>query len=220
MQATKRAIQLRDPCGTIHEWFNQLRKHHFPFQSKTIPQNGIYILFQDGEAAHGTNRIVRVGTHTGDRQLRSRLRQHFVKENKDRSIFRKNIGRCLLNAKRDAFLECWNFDLTSRASREKHQHKVDFARQKEIEQQVTKYLQSHFSFVVFEVPDKIARLKLESRIISTVSLCDHCRPSPLWLGLSSPKQRIRESGLWLVNELYKTPLSNNDLASLQVLLKR
>ena len=40
------------------------------------------------------DRIVRIGTHTGENQLRSRLMQHFVKENKNRSIFRKNIGRC------------------------------------------------------------------------------------------------------------------------------
>jgi len=30
--------------------------------------------------------IVRVGTHKGDRQLRSRMLQHFVNENKDRSF--------------------------------------------------------------------------------------------------------------------------------------
>ena len=38
----------------------------------------IYVLFEHGESAHGSNRIVRVGTLTGSGQLPSRLTQHFV----------------------------------------------------------------------------------------------------------------------------------------------
>jgi hypothetical protein len=40
-----------------------------------------------------------------------------------------------------------------------------------------KYIQQSFTFVVFPVEDKIKRLEIESKIISTVSLCDDCRPS-------------------------------------------
>jgi hypothetical protein len=76
-------------CKTLHEWANSLHALHFPYDDKQIPLNGIYILFEKRETAHDTNRIVRVGTHTGNNQLRSRLRQHFIVENKDRSIFRK-----------------------------------------------------------------------------------------------------------------------------------
>ena len=75
---------------------------------------GIKLLFEKGETAHGMDRIVRIGTHTGKNQLRSRLKQHFIKEDKDRSIFRKNIGRSLLNRDKDPFLEQWEIDLTSR----------------------------------------------------------------------------------------------------------
>jgi len=77
-------------CEALHEWANSLPARGFPFDESAIPMNGIYVLFERGEVAHGTNRIVRVGTHTGINQLRSRLRQHFLVENKDRSIFRKN----------------------------------------------------------------------------------------------------------------------------------
>jgi len=52
-------------------------------------------------------------------------------------------------------------------------------------------------------------------MISTVSLCWECRPSERWLGRWSPKEKIRDSGLWLVNELYKTPLSVGDLGLLR-----
>ena len=84
---------MSENCKNLHELFNNLPKLEFPFNEEHIPMNGIYVLFEKGEFAHNTNRIVRVGTHTGKNQLRSRLIQHFLNENKDRSIFRKNIGR-------------------------------------------------------------------------------------------------------------------------------
>lgn len=205
-------------CHTIHQWFNSLKNLTFPFNDEDIPFNGIYVLFEKGESAHGTNRIVRIGTHTGYNQLVSRLKQHFIKENKDRSIFRKNIGRCLLNKENDPFLKQWELDLTSRKAKEKYAALIDFDKQNEIEKGVSEYIQNNFSFVVFQVNDKEKRLGLESKIISTVSLCKECFPSKNWLGLSSPKQKIRESGLWLVNELYKQPLSDGDMQELKILL--
>ena len=203
-------------CAKTHQLFNEINRHTFPFDEKTIPKNGIYILFEKGESAHGGDRIVRVGTHTGDDQLRSRLRQHFVAENKDRSIFRKNIGRALLAKVDDPFLEQWEWDLTTRANKEKYLPLLDRNKQDEIEKQVSAYIRNAFSFAVFEVKSKDQRLNLESKIISTVSLCDECRPSQNWLGLSSPKEKIRESGLWLVNELYKVPLEEDELEMIAI----
>ena len=202
-------------CKILHEWFNSMPKLEFPFSEEDIPLNGIYVLFEKGEFAHNTNRIVRIGTHTGKNQLRSRLIQHFLNENKDRSIFRKNIGRALLNKNKDSFLDKWEIDLTSKKSKDKFFNKIDFEKQKEIEKRVSKYIQDNFSFVVFKIDDKEKRLEFESKIISTISLCEECKPSINWLGLYSPKEKIRRSGLWLVNELYKTPLSNQDINKLK-----
>ncbi|MEQ8154920.1 MAG: hypothetical protein ABRQ25_08580 [Clostridiaceae bacterium] len=61
---------------------------------------------------------------------------------------------------------------------------------------------------------------MESRLISTVSLCKECFPSEGWLGRFSPKAKIRESGLWLVNELYKEPMSEEELKQLREALSR
>lgn len=193
-------------CAELHFRLNRLPNYHFPFDIIQIPLNGIYVLFENGEKAHGTNRIVRIGTHTGNNQLPSRLKQHFVQENKDRSIFRKNIGRALLNRVGDPFLEQWEHDLTTRAEKDKYEFQIDHNKQKDVEHLVSTYIQYNFHFVVFSVPRKEDRLKLESRIISTISRCQSCRPSSEWLGLYSPKEKIKESGLWIVNELYKHPL--------------
>jgi hypothetical protein len=202
-------------CEELHLWANALPLFSFPFDARALPLNGIYLLFEKGETAHGTNRIVRVGTHTGNDQLRSRLRQHFLVENKDRSIFRKNIGRALLNKDNDPFLSDWELDLTARKAKDHYSGRIDISRQRAIEKRVSDYIQSSFRFVVTPVNEKEQRLRIESRIISTVSLCDACQPSAAWLGQFSPKEKIRKSGLWLVNELYGEPLSREDFMALR-----
>ena len=198
-------------CGLIHRWFDKLPRIKFPFDEKEIPLNGIYVLFEKREKAHNQkDRIVRIGTHTGDNQLRSRLKQHFINENKDRSIFRKNIGRALLSKNKDSFLKDWELDLTTREAKDKYSDSIDLKKQKETEKKVSKYIQNNFSFIVFEVKNKERRLELESQIISTISLCGSCNSSKNWLGNHSPKDKIKESGLWLVNQLYKDSLSDEN----------
>ena len=214
-------------CHTIHQWFNGMKKHSFPFSEPKIPKNGIYILFEKGKSAHSTDRIVRIGTHTGKNKLLSRLKEHFVNENKDRSIFRKNIGRALLNKDNDPFIEQWNKKNLAKKIKETLDFNSDeFIKQEkiekrinEIEGRVTKYIIDNISFATFQIDDKKKRLEFESKIISTVSLCEECTSSPNWLGLSSPKEKIRKNGLWLVNELCKTPLSESDLKELKNILE-
>jgi len=212
----KEKEKVSEICHTIHQWFNGIKKHSFPFDKQDIPKNGIYILFEKGEFAHSTSRIVRIGTHTGKNKLPSRLKEHFVNENKDRSIFRKNIGRALLNKDKDnnPFIKQWNKKNLAKKDKKaldfdefiKHEKRI-----KKLEKRVTEYIRENISFVTFQIDDEKKRLEFESKIISTVSLCDECTPSPNWLGLFSPVEKIRRSGLWLVNELWKTPLSEDDL---------
>lgn len=203
-------------CNDLHRILNKMPTYQFPFDSSEIPRNGIYVLFEEGESAHGVNRIVRVGTHTGDAQLRSRLRQHFVAENKDRSIFRKNIGRALLSKVQDPFLAQWEIDLTTRAAKTQYADSINFDKLKCVEREVTSYIKNAFKFVIFCVDDKNERLKLESKLISTISLCNECSASARWLGQHSPVEKIRQSGLWLVNELYKVPFAQNEVDELRI----
>ncbi len=130
-------------------------------------------------------------------------------------IFRKNIGRALLNKENNPFLEFWELDLTTKENKDKYSAQVDLNKQKEIEKKVTKCIQENFSFVVFEVNDKDERLSLESKIISTISSCKYCKATDNWLGKFSPKEKIRDSGLWLVNECYKIPLTEYEFVYLK-----
>lgn len=202
-------------CRQFHQLIYLKPILQFPFDTNDIPRNGIYILLEKGETGHGMNRIVRIGTHTGINQLRSRLKQHFIQENKDRSIFRKNIGRAILNRDHDPFLKHWNLDLTTREARQAYKNIVDFSKQKLVEQRVTQYIQKNFRFIVFRVDEKEKRLDWESKIISTVSFCSECQPSSGWLGIHSPIEKIRQSGLWNVNEIYKRPLSAHEYNELE-----
>lgn len=193
----------------LHKLFNNLKRYSFPFIQfrNEIPNNGIYILFERGEKFDDLDRIVRVGTHTGDKQLYSRLNQHFVKENKNRSIFRKNIGRCILNKDNGEYKDLWELDITSKADREKNLKLLDLKFEEQMEKRISGYIQLNLSFCVFKIDTKEERLFWESKIASTLAQSDKLKPSPNWLGNYSPKDKIRANGLWQVNELNNETLT-------------
>ena len=90
---------------------------------------GFNFFYEEGENSdHGDgisrSRIVRIGTHK-ENNFRSRISEHFLLNElkmeftqinpkpSDRSIFRKNIGRALLNMQRDFdYLRVWEIDFT------------------------------------------------------------------------------------------------------------
>ena len=202
-------------CESLHQWSKKKEKISFPFDQTKIPKNGIYLLFEKGETAHNTDRIVRIGTHTGNDQLPSRLQQHFLNPSKDRSIFRKNIGRAMLNKRNDPYRAQWELDMTTKSAKKKYAQVINKEKQNQIEQEISHYIQKNFSFTVIPVQEKNDRLALESKIISTVSNCNTCKQSKSWLGNYSPKEKIKQSGLWQVNELYKIPLTSAELVLLE-----
>jgi hypothetical protein len=115
-------------------------------------------------------------------------------------------------------LKEWELTPLIKEVREKHPE-IDFDKQRRIEKEVSNYIQDKFSFVVFRMDDKEKRLKFESKIISTLSSCDLCNSSSGWLGLNSPKEKIRSGGLWLVNEVNKGELSDEEMAELRDILQ-
>lgn len=204
-------------CNELHQLCSELPRFTHPFKKSDLPKNGIYIVFEKSEKGHNTDRIVRIGTHKGQNNLPIRLKEHFHNENKDRSVFRKNIGRVFLRD--DKYLEIWNIDFTSKKNREEFSKKINHKKQADIEQQVSEYIRKNVSFAVIPIDDEQLRLEFEAKIISTVSLCKECKPSKNWLGLSSPETEIVKSGLWQKQHLYKTPLNDSDFNKLKKIIK-
>lgn len=192
---------MSDECERLHREFSLLPRLSIGYQEKQVLQNGVYVVFENGEAAHNTDRIVRIGTHTGEGNLPKRINEHLYASNKDRSIFRKHIGRCILTKRNDSFLEQWNIDLTPRANRDEYAGKVDSEKLEQIEQEVRAYIVTNLSFAVISVENKQRRLDTEATMISTIATCSDCRPSKNWLGLHHPNRKIRNAGLWNVQGL-------------------
>lgn len=209
---------MKNSALELHQLFKEQKRFSFPFDKfiNEIPKNGIYIIFENGEKYQAFDRIVRVGTHTGINQLRSRLNQHFVNENKNRSIFRKNIGRCFLNKESSPYLSLWELDTTSRVDKEKNLKLLDLSFEKEIEKMISNYVQTNLSFCVFQVDTKEDRLFWESKIVSTLAKASDIKPTDKWLGNHSTKDKIKASGLWQVNELYNDALTETELEQLKL----
>lgn len=183
-------------CSEIHELMNSLPRYSWPFDNERLPGNGLIILFEKGETSHGKDRIVMIGSHTSENGLRSRLEEHFIIENKDRSILRKNIGRCILNRRHDSYAGIWEICMIPRDNREEYAHLLNEEYQQSIEEEVSRYMKENLSFSVIGVNDKNKRSELKYKLAASIYQCDECKPSNNWLGLNSPKEIIRESGLW------------------------
>jgi hypothetical protein len=214
-------------CKWLHEQLEELPLIKFPFDLEQLPKNGIYFFYEDGEVwGHGGNkpRIVRVGTHRNG-NFRSRINEHYLlnkdylnfDENRpkpsDRSIFRKNIGRALLNKNKDNYLEIWNIDFMKKKNIELWKSKRDIEKERKLEEMITKIIRERFSFRFIILDNQVERMGskgLESSLIGTLSHCKLCGPSADWLGNYSPKEKIKESGLWLVQHLKNKPINEND----------
>ncbi|MBM4146405.1 MAG: hypothetical protein FJ240_09070 [Nitrospira sp.] len=206
---------MKGHCAQLHNVFSRLKRHRFPFEESSIPSDGIYVLFEKGEKGHGTDRVVRIGTHTGKHLLKSRLYEHFLVNNKDRSIFRKHVGRALLKRNNDPFFEQWEWDLTPSANRKKYASKLNLKKQAQTEELVTTYIQDNLYFVVLPVSRKQRRLEIEAKLIGEVSLCKDCGPSSSWLGKYSPAQKIKKSGLWQIQKVFGNGLTDSDMEEIR-----
>jgi hypothetical protein len=221
-------------CKRLHDLVHQLPAVSWPFTFDQLPRNGIYFFCEAGETwGHGVDRprIVRVGTHR-EGNFRSRIGDHYVPDDrkmafdkdrpspKDRSIFRKNIGRALLHRDSDPYERLWEIDFTERDSREAHAARRDVEKEREIEREVTRILRERFTFRWIELEGQDKRMGsqgLEAALIGTLAACSECRPSATWLGRFSPKRKIVQSGLWLLQHLRAPGLTEDSMDEIAVL---
>ena len=205
-----------------------------PFDIKEVPLDGIYFFYEKGETwGHGgdKSRIVRIGrSERGN--FRSRISEHFLFNEKkmrfdyneskpsDRSIFRKNIGRALLNRESDPYLEMWNKGFTPRKKRERFGHLRDIDKEREVEARVTALLRTGFSLRFIVVEAQELKKRLEACLIGTVAQCELCRPSADWLGQHSPKGKISSSGLWQTQHLLHDGIEEGEMGAIRVAVSR
>lgn len=200
-------------CARLHQILSALPTFPITRPPAGLPENGVYFLFENGEAGHGIERIVRVGSHNRDGNLATRLREHLTR-NKDRSIFRQHIGHALLRRSNDPYTEIWQINFTTRKSRESKSHLRNESRQQEIEAAVSTYIEGAFHVRVLSAANAQSATNLEKLCIAAVSSCGTCQPSRSWLGLDARDRRIRESGLWQIQHLKGKQLSEDALNEL------
>jgi hypothetical protein len=204
-------------CVRLHTLFNNLPKYNWDNIDKISFDNGIYILFESGEKYHGMDRIVRVGTHRSNGRLRRRLKDHFISENKDGSIFRKNIGKAILNKNNHEYLRVWNVDTSKPDNIIRLGGDFNSAFQKKVEESVTKYMRENFFFVCFPVATEQERLRLEEGIIATLNKTSDFKASTEWRGKYSTEYEIVQSGLWLKQGLDGVPLTEDEYLKIETL---
>ena len=176
----------------IHKELNALTRYTYLGNgtfSGVIPKGGgVYIIFEKGEKYGSYDRITRVGK--AEKSLLSRLKQHFVREDKDHSIFRKHVGGALLN-KEGLSLDDWN---------------KKGVKDQGVEKEVSEYRKENVTFCVIPLADKEEIRILEKTLIEVLAAFNRSYlvangkaiQSNNWLGNYSVNQKVKSTGLWNV----------------------
>jgi len=172
------------------------------------PQKGIYFFYEPNEFRINSNveRVVRVGTHGVSKGSKStlwnRLKTHIGTRNGSGnhrgSIFRLHVGAALCAKYNGLYVNSWGVG----QSAPKEIRKSEL----EIEQKVSNHI-GKMKILWLAVSDASSshsdRAYLEKNIIGLLSQYQtfYDPPSETWLGLFSPDERIKKSGLWNLNYL-------------------
>jgi hypothetical protein len=178
-------------------------------QKSDWPARGVYFFFEDDEFREdgSTLRVVRVGTHAVSANSRTtlwnRLHTHRGASsgggNHRGSIFRKRVGEALLQVRSypPEIGASWGIDNSAPKSTR--------LAELPLEQDVSGVI-GVMPFLWLEVNDAPGtasdRAYLERNCIALLSNFEKepiDRPSERWLGLHSPQETIRKSGLWNTN---------------------
>lgn len=199
----------------VYSLLSKFPRHDAQTPRQQLPENGIYFFFERGELVSlpsaTMDRIVRVGTHTGDGNFRGRIRQHYghvrsLSGNKNTSIFRTHVGGALLHRANphDPRLPSW----------QKHMAPTF----PEVEELVSRTLRQDFTFSCLRVNQAADRLHLERGLIALFAQHPLSAPSPEWLGHHAIHPSIRQSGLWNTQKVDAQPLTEDELVRLQHLI--
>ena len=207
---------LNERTEQIYELVNLLTRNNHLTPTHSLPKNGIYLFFEQGEdamcGARLVNRIVRVGTHTKDGRFRPRIRQHYgnvssLRGNKNGSVFRKHVGGALL--RRDNLAD-------HRLGEWLKQGGQSYL---EIEERVSHELRTRFTFCCIEVDDANERKTFERGLVALLAQRPPGNPSDHWLGRYAASEKLVRSGIWNSQRIDAEPLTAAEFQRLTDLAK-
>lgn len=83
-----------------------------------------------------------------------------------------------------------------------------------LESRASEYLHNNIPFSAIRIDDVNKREDFETMLIATLAGTEDFKPSRNWLGLDSPEDVIRTSGMWLKQGINGNRLCPDDLKEL------
>ena len=190
--------QFEEKVGGLYSFSEDLNR---------LPGKGVEFYFEEGEFRTKSNklRVVRIGA---SKKIINRLSNRHMGNNAEKSIFRKHIGRALLNEQEG--LQDLNYENISNFNIDSL---ID-------ENEVSKYLRFNIRFLILRVNDKSTRKFIKNTAISLLS--NYSTPNQVnpptdeWLGNDSidtdgyPYLEIRNSGLWNKKHVKSTNVNRQE----------
>lgn len=81
-------------CGKLRDIIRRGQRFGYGSDFAKLPKNGVYIMFEKGETAHGGDRTVRIGINKKQDKLQDRIENHYNGK-KGKSVLRKHIMTAL-----------------------------------------------------------------------------------------------------------------------------
>lgn len=203
-----------DRAVLIHDMIRKMPQYTWDTIGNLEFENGIYIIFEPKNSDGASNRIVRIGTHTGPDRLKGRIRGHYISNRKDGSVFRKDIGLAMLNKERDEYSDIWNLNTSNPQIKKENEDRLNPDFEKMLEERVSDYLREKTKFVCIEVNDLDERLRIEEGLIAILGGNKNFKPDDDWLGYYHPDSRIRKNFIWNKQGLDGKPLSLDEVRNL------
>lgn len=174
---------------TIHRLFAEVRSLPFPVSRRDVPADGIYLLYEAGETVmiggQALERIVGVGTHSGDGRLARRLGIHASGDRRGSDV-RLHIGSALL-ARQGAPTG----DLRTWVSEPR-------TPMPNAEAAVSAELRERFAVRCLPVPTNDERQSLTKALGWLLARDPAGAPSADWLGRQASRPEVNATGLWII----------------------
>lgn len=167
------------------------------------------------------NRVVRIGSHTGQNRLFDRVDEYYIGDDHRDSIFREHLGRCFLAIdKRTDYIQCWDLKIKKKEDKAKNIGKINWELETKYENKVTDYIKNNFTFILIpNLTDEVKRIRLEEGLIATFAQAEEKTISTNWLGKFHPDNKICNSGLWNIQHVNGNPLTEEEIKIIEIKLK-